>query len=529
MKLRLLAGAATAILLALSVTAQAGGTLKIAMTAADIPTTSGMPNNGFEGMRFLGYPVFEPLVDWDLSRDDVPADLRPGLATSWEVDAEDPTKWIFTLREGVKFHDGSEFNADAVIFNMERFYNESSPQYDTAGGAITRARNPLPEKWTKIDDTHVAIYTKYPASHFPYMFAQTLFASPAAYEAAGGDWVAFGKAPSGTGPFKITDVQPRVSVRMERNDDYWDQERIPKLDAIEVYPMPESTTRLAALRSGQVNWIEVPPPDAIPSLEGAGFNVITNTYPHIWPYELVASEGSPFEDKRVRQALNYAIDRDGIVTLMNGTAKPAVGFFEPDHPQFGNPSVTYSYDPAKVKELLEEAGVEMPVKAKIMTSTSGSGQMMPIEMNTFIQQRAAEAGFDLSFEVVEWGTLLVALRNPPGSAPVMGSDGLNVSLGTSDYSQLFRYFHSKNFSPTSYNWGHYKNTQLDALLDEAEQTFDAEKINELMAKAHEIIVEDAPWVFIVHDQNPRAMAPSVKGFVSAQSWFQDLTRISIEE
>ncbi len=258
--------------------------LRIAMTAADVPTTTGMPNNGFEGMRFVGYPIFEPLIDWDLSSADKPADLRPGLATGWKVDENDPTRWIFTLRQGVKFHDGSDFDADAVIWNLERFFDKDSPQFETAGAALTQARNPLLKSWEKIDDHTVAITTKYPASYFPYVICYTLIASPAAFEAAGSDWNAFAKAPSGTGPFQITDVEPRVSVTLSKFDGYWNEDRMAKVDKIKLFPMPEATTRLAALRSGQVDWIEVPPPDAIPGIEAAGFDVVTNTYPHIWPY-----------------------------------------------------------------------------------------------------------------------------------------------------------------------------------------------------------------------------------------------------
>lgn len=506
------------------------GNLRIAMTAGDVPTTNGMPNNGFEGMRFLGYPVFEPLVDWDLSRDDVPSGLRPGLAESWEVDPEDPTRWIFVLREGVRFHDGSEFNADAVIFNLERFFDDSAPHYDTAGAAITRARNPLLSGWEKIDDHTIAISTHYPASYFPFVITYLLISSPAQYENVGRDWSAFGQAPSGTGPFRITRVQSRVSVDLAANEDYWDSTRMPGVSRVTLYPMPEATTRLAALRSGQVDWIEVPPPDAIPSLEAAGFQVVTNAYPHIWPYQLNMQEGSPFADVRVRRAANYAVDREGMVALMNGTAAPSVGLFPPDHPYFGNPTHRYKYDPEKARELLAEAGYgpENPVRAKVMISTSGSGQMMPLPMNEFLQQNLAAVGIELSFEVVEWGTLLVALRNTPESPQAMGADALNVSLVTSDVSYLYRLFHSKNVSPIAFNWGHWINEEYDAILDSAEAEFDQEKIDAAATRAHELIVDYAPWLFIVHDLNPRAMAPSVQGFVSAQSWFQDLTLVSME-
>ncbi|WP_045392144.1 ABC transporter substrate-binding protein [Falsirhodobacter sp. alg1] len=508
-----------------------GGTLRIAMTSSDVPVTTGMPNNGFEGMRFLGYPVFEPLVDWDLSSADKPADIRPGLAESWEIDPEDTKRWIFHLRPDVEFHDGSAFDADAVVWNLERFFDETSPQFDQAGSAIVRGRNPILDSWEKIDDMTVAITTKYPASYFPYIMSYMLIASPAAFETANSDWNEYGKAPSGTGPFKVTNVTPRVSVELSRNDDYWNPDRIAKLDHIQLFPMPEPTTRLAALRSGQVDWIEVPPPDAIPGLEGAGFNVVTNTYPHVWPWEFDTTEGSPFADVRVRQAANYAVNREGIVALMNGTAAPAKGFFDVDSPLFGSPENDYTYDPEKARALLAEAGYgpDNPVHAKILTSTSGSGQMLPVQMNEYLQQTMAESGFDIDLEMTEWGSLLVALRNPPGTAPTMDADALNISFASSDISYLAKYFHSKNASPVSQNWGAFGTPETDALLDQIETTFDAEKQAELTAELHAKIVDQAPWLFIVHDLNPRAMSEHVKGFVSAQSWFQDLTSVYIEE
>ncbi len=523
----------SAAMLALSAAAAAadGGVLRIAMTAADVPTTTGMPNNGFEGMRFLGFPIFEPMVDWDLSRADVPATLRPGLAERWEVDPDDPTRWIFHLRRGVSFHDGSAFDADAVIWNLERFFDESKAQFDTAGSAISRARNPLLKDWEKIDDHTVAITTKYAANYFPFVICYLLIASPAQFEAVGGDWNAFAAAPSGTGPFRITKVTPRVSVELARFDGYWNPDRVAKLDGIELYPMPEATTRLAALRSGQVDWIEVPPPDAIPGLKSAGYEVVTNVYPHIWPYLLNVQEGSPFADVRVRRAANFAIDREGLATLLNGTAAPAAGLFPKGHPYFGAPEMNYAYDPEKAKALLAEVGYgpDNPLKARAMISTSGSGQMLPIPMNEFLQQNMAAVGIDLEFEVVEWGTMLVGFRNPPGSPPTMGVDAMNVSLVTSDISYLWRFFHSKNASPVAFNWGHWKNPEFDALLDGVEAEFDQAKIDAAMVKAHEMVVDAAPWLWIVHDLNPRAMSSEVKGFVSAQSWFQDLTSVWIED
>jgi ABC-type transport system substrate-binding protein len=128
---------ALAIFLSVSGAGAEQAPLRIAMTMADIPLTNGAPDQGTEGIRFLGYTVYDPLVRWDLSRADRPAKLVPGLATSWKQDTEDPTRWIFELRQGVRFHDGSLFDADAVIWNFDRALNENAPQFDRTARALT--------------------------------------------------------------------------------------------------------------------------------------------------------------------------------------------------------------------------------------------------------------------------------------------------------------------------------------------------------------------------------------------------------
>jgi ABC-type transport system substrate-binding protein len=303
-------------------------TLRIAMTASDIPTTTGMPNNGFEGMRFLGYPIFEGLVLWDLTHADRLASLRPGLAESWEQAPDDKKTWIFHLRHGVKFHDGTDFNADAVIWNLDRYFKSDSPQFEAAATGITRSRVPLLASYKKIDDSTVALTTTKPASYFPSMVVYVLFTAQASFEKAGHDWGRVATLPAaGTGPFRITQVVPRQSVGLARWDGYWDAGHKAKVDSVLLLPVPEANTRLAALRSGQVDWIEVPPPDGIPSLKAAGFTISINSYPHVWPWFYnIGATNSPFKDIRVRQALNYCIDRPALVSLLNGTAEPAVGW-----------------------------------------------------------------------------------------------------------------------------------------------------------------------------------------------------------
>ncbi len=522
--------AATAAIPSIPVEAATGGTLRIAMTAADLPTAHGIPNNGFEGYRFLGYPPYDALVNWDLLHDpDKPANIRPGLFTAWKTDPKNPLRWLFTVRQGVKFHDGSDFSADAVIWNFQRVYDEKSPHYDAPAAPIVKAAVSMVDTYEKVDNETIAITTKYPFSFLPWLLTRVLMVSPAQYDAVGKSWAEFGKKPSGTGPFKITRVVPGQYIEMVRNEAYWDKDRIPKLEKLVVSPMAEATTRIAALRSGQVDWIEVPAPDSIPSLTQAGYVVTTHPYPHTWPYCLNVEEGSAFHDMRVRQAVNYAIDREGLCKLLNGIAKPAVGLYPPGHPFFGEPAQKYTYDPAKAKALLTAAGYgpDKPCKAKIMISTSGSGQMLPIPMNEFLQQNFAAVGMQIDFDVVEWGTMLVAIRSDPKSPQSHGVQGINISLSSVDPSTMFRYYAKDSWSPTNFNWGHFEDPAVTDLLKQAQASFDAAEQTKVLAAAHAKVVDEAAWLFIVHDLNPRAMTKKVQGFVPVQSWFVDFTQISM--
>ena len=513
--------------------ASAESVLRIAMTATDVPTATGMPNNGFEGMRFLGYPIFEGLVQWDLTRTDRPAGLMPALATAWEQSPDDKRVWTFHLRDGVRFHDGATFDADAVIWNLDRYFKNDSPQFEAQGAGITRARAPLVGSYKKIDDATVQITTTQVASYFPNMVVYVLFTSPASFEKAGRDWAKVAALQAaGTGPFKITRVAPRESVDLARNDNYWDPNRTAKVDRVRLLPIPEANARVAALRSGQVDWIEVPAPDAIPSLKQAGFTITTGSYPHVWPYIFnIGAKDSPLKDVRVRQALNYCIDRAGIVELLNGTAEPASGWLNDKDPNFGAPKNRYTFDAAKGKALLAEAGFtdKKPLSLKVMISSSGSGQMLPMPMNEYIQENLKQAcNVDLSFNVVEWQVLLNSSRALPDAPSLQGAMALNVSSPSSDAAVMARYFAGDRFPPVGFNFPNWKDDAFNAALKALAETTDAKVIDAQTTIAHERLVDDAPWLFVVHDLNPRGMSKKIHGFVSPQSWFVDLTRVSVE-
>jgi ABC-type transport system substrate-binding protein len=166
-------------------------------------------------------------------------------------------------------------------------------------------------------------------------------------------------------------------------------------------------------------------------------------------------------------------------------------------------------------------------RAKIMISTSGSGQMVPIPINEFLQQNFTAAGFDIDFDVVEWGTMLIARRSTPSPSTSHGDDGINNSLGYTDPSTLYRLFATPSFPPASTNWGHFSNPRFDDLSTRAQASFDPEEQIRLLSEAHAILVDEAAWLYICHDLNPRAMSPAVKNFRPAQSWSQDFTHITM--
>ena len=187
-------------------------------------------------------------------------------------------------------------------------------------------------------------------------------------------------------------------------------------------------------------------------------------------------------------------------------------------------------DPEKGKKLLDEAGYDKkPLSFKVMVSTSGSGQMLPLPMNEALQENLKQAcNVDVQVEAVEWQVLLNAARAVPDSPSLNGAMALNVSSPSSDVGMMFRYFAAANFSPAGSNWEQWKDDKFeDALKTLSEASDEATSLKHFRA-AHERLVDNQPWLYIVHALNPRAMSKNVQGFVSPQSWFVDLTRVSLK-
>jgi peptide/nickel transport system substrate-binding protein len=505
--------------------------LRIGMTLSQVSSTTGAPDGGFEGYRFTGYTIYDALINWKLDDPKLPPTLTPGLATSWKVDDKDRTKWIFTLRKGVKFHDGSEFNADAVVWNLDKLFTKEAPHHDPKQTTQVRGRILSLKSWRKIDNSTVELTTHAPDATFPGQLPYVLFSSPAQYEKVGRDWVKFAEQPSGTGPFRLERIAPRERAELVRNSSYWDAKRVPKSERVILLPIPEPTTRASALLSGQVDFIEAPPPDMIPRLKAQKFVITANAYPHFWPYFMSFRDDSPWRDIRVRKAVNLAIDRDGIVKLLGGFAVPAKGFIEKGHPWFGKPNFDIKHDPAAARKLLAEAGYGKgkPLSLKVLVAPSGSGQMLPRPMNEYIQQNLKAVGVNLELITVDWETVRNCRRSGAGSPVCQGAHGVNNSSQTMDEFGAFkRIYHSGGIPPNGFNFMHYKDPKVDGMIDKAFSIFDDRKRNQALAEIHAYLIDQAVDLYVVHDVGPRAMSPKVKGFVQVKNWFQDIAPVYVE-
>jgi peptide/nickel transport system substrate-binding protein len=520
--------------------------LRIGMTAADIPRTHGQPDQGFEGNRFTGIPMYDALTLWDLSSFEKASVLIPGLATEWKVDDADKTKWVFKLRPGVKFHDGSAFNADAVVWNVRKVLDKEAPHFAADQVGVTASRMPTLRSARKIDDMTVELTTAEPDSFLPINLTNLFMASPAHWaaklaavpasvtdpaERAKQAWAAFAGDPSGTGPFKGTRLVPRERFEMVANKNYWDPKRTPKIDRVVLLPLPEANARTAALLSGQVDWIEAPSPDAMPQIKQRGFTIYSNPQPHVWPWQLSFAEGSPWLDKRVRHAANLCINRTELKELLGGMMGEPKGTVPPGHPWWGNPSFEIKYDPTTAKKLMTEAGFSASkrLKVKVQTSASGSGQMQPIPMNEFVQQALKECFFDVELDVIEWNTLFTNWRQGAKHESARGANAINVTYAAMDpFFAMVRFTSTKTFPPVSNNWGYFGNDEFDGLIAKARSTFDDAGRDAALAVLHKRIVEEAPFVWVAHDVGPRAMSAKVKGVVQPKSWFIDIAPMSVE-
>lgn len=519
---RRLVAAALAVATAVALAGCASGTgsddemeLVIGSQMASFPSldTGAITTAGYEGQRLIGNLVYEGLTKRDISDPDAPAGVAPALASSWEV-SEDGLDYVFHLQDGVTFHDGTPWNADALIFNLNRYMDETDPNYDpvliTYYDVLTHIASV-----EKVDDLTVSMHLTDPFAFFLANLYNVYFASPTSLEKGGS--AAQAKDPVGTGPFIFDSLQENQSISFVRNDDYWGD--VPKLDRITVELIPDAAARTAALRSGRVDWIEAAQPDDFASLEAAGFVTTGNAFDWEWSWQLMVQE-KPFDDIRVRQAMNYAIDREAIAEdLLHGTASPAYQMMAPASLYYDPADDIYSYDPDKARELLAEAGYPDGVDVTVGYITAGSGSMQAKPMNEALQTQLAEVGINVTLEPVDFSGMYGKL-----GAGDTGWQAANQAFSLEQPSSWKGFW----FGCDGNLFG-YCNEEAEALYDQAMVTTDDEERAALLTQVGHLVTADAAWMFVVNDTAPRAMSASVKGFVQPKSWWISFNDVYLED
>lgn len=433
-------------------------------------------------------------------------DVEPALASAWTI-SDDGLEYTFTLRDGVAFHDGTPFNAEAVKFNFDRMLKEDHPFHSTGPFPLSFFFSSVASV-DAVDDLTVKFTLNEAYAPFMSNLASPtgLIVSPAAVEQYAAD---YGRHPVGTGPFKFEQWQSNTSVVISRNDAYWDG--APPLEAVIYRPITDANTRVAEMLSGGIDVLLETPPDNIAQFRAdAAYQVKEAVGPHVWYVMLNAKDG-PFADKRVRQAVNYAVNKESLVNdVLQGTAEVSAG---PIPPAFGwayNEDLQpYPYDPDKARALLAEAGAE-GAKLTFLVTEGGSGMLDPVPMGTAIQADLAAVGLDVEIKTYEWNTFLAEVN--PGLEGK--GDMAEMAWMTSDPDTLpFLTLRTAAWpAEGGFNSSYYSNPEVDALLDKARVSTDTAERAVHYKQMQQIAHDDAPWLFVANWKQNAVVTAAVGGF-----------------
>ena len=444
--------------------------------------------------------IFEGLVGQELGS----YKLVPGLAQSWDI-SRDGLTYTFRLRPNVTFHDGTPFNAEAVKFVFERQLNDKGPYYATGTYPYVKGFLGNVAGVEVLDASTVQIKLKAPLTPFlQYLAHQSLFMfSPESLKKWGKDVV---KHPVGTGPFKLETWEPGVKVVLARNDQYWGG--APKIRQAIYVPIVEAQARLVALKTGDIDLTMDVPPDSLDELRRDPNLVVAESNSSAVWYVTLNTRHPILKDRRVRQALNHAVNKEAIIRdILRGTAIVSRGPISPVYgPYYEENTARYPHDLEKARALLKDAGYAGGFELGFLVPESGSGMQSPVEMATVIQANLAQLGVRAKIQTMEWGAYLRKYLEQPDMAEM----SWNPSIGDPDH-MMYMLLSSDRFPP-AFNSGYYQNDRVDDLLRRARTTLDEKARVPLYKEAQKLVVEDAPWIFVDHGKQVIVHRKRVQGF-----------------
>jgi peptide/nickel transport system substrate-binding protein len=525
-----------------------GGTLVFAGAADPVVLDGALVSDG-ESIRAITQ-IYETLVALKPGT----TEPEPGLATSWEAN-DAGTVWTFKIRDGVKFHDGTDLDAAAVCTNFDRWYNFPAAlqnpsvsyywQVAFGGFAKTDPDSGAPKdslfKSCEATDASTAVLTltKPSATFIPALSQQAFsIASPKAlteFRADAGTVNADGvflpsgtfgtEHPVGTGPFKFDSWVRNDRLTLSRNDDYWGEKA--KLDRLIFRPIADNAARLQALQTGEIQGYDLVEPQDITTIEGDSNLQLLDRPAFNVAYVGFNLSRKPTDDPKVREAIAYGLDRQAVVdNFYSGRAEVAKEFMPPEVVGYADDVKTYEYDSAKAKQILTDAGYTLPVKLEFWYPTDVSRPYMPDPKRNFEAFAASlnKSGFQVTPRSAPWNPQYLA-RNDQGTAGNLRLIGWTGDYGDADN------FIGTFFQAPQDAWGTdtKPNAEVMKLLNDAEKETDEAKREELYKDANRAIMEWLPGVPYAHSSPALAFAANVKGYVPSPTTNESFASVSIEE
>jgi peptide/nickel transport system substrate-binding protein len=451
--------------------------------------------------------------------------LEPNLAESWEN--PDPLTYIYHIRQGVTFQDGSPMTTDDVIFSLERTRNPETASY--TGWMFSSV-----DTIEKTDDWTVTVTLKTPDALWQYVPATTAghVISKANYEANKDN---FGKAEAGalgTGPYKFVSWATGSEVLIEKYDGYWNKANGgPYLDSVTYKILPESTTRVAGLQTGEIDLVigtDGAPADQLPIIQGMDNVALSFTDSYYSNFLAFNTQRPPFDNAKVRQALNYAMDKkllmqnlypiaDAVSIAKAVDVMPRLWTFEKDKWAAAYENLpAYDVDMEKAKQLLEESGVADQLNGMTITTDENP---LSMGMSLALQAAAAELGYQLEINKVTYqeniSLAFGGARDYDIISTAWGADFPDPS------GNLLPVFHSRYLGDGGSNFGNYVNAEVDNLLDEANALTDNAIRTDLMVQAQQIIADDSAWIVVMHPKQVFVLSNEFEGYTITPLWYWD--------
>jgi peptide/nickel transport system substrate-binding protein len=460
--------------------------------------------------------IYETLIDYEKES----TEISPKLASEWTT-SEDGLVWNFKLRENVKFHDGTDFNADAVVYNFERMMDENHPQHQGDFSIFSRTFKGVIDEVKAIDVHTVEFKLVKPNSTFLPNLGITPFGiiSPDALKKYNDK---IHENPVGTGPFVFDSWKQNDALTLAKNENYW-VTGLPKMNKIVFKIIPDNSARLTALKNGEIDLME-----GINQSDLSAVETDTTLQTYKRPaanvgYITMNTTRPPFDNVKVRQALNHAVNKQGLIDAFYGPiASPAKNMIPPAIWGYNDEIKDYEFDLEKAKQLLAEAGYPEGFETEFYVMTSPRLYFpQPEKVAEAMRSDFEKINVKVKIVTYEWATYLPKLMD--GDYPIAAIGRISEN-GDPD-----NFLYTMLYSESTANLSRHSNERVDELLLEAKSTVDRDVRTALYKEVQEIAHEAATTIPIAYVGSPMAGAQYVKGYIPHAIGYESLAEVYIEK